>query len=519
MSKTSPVVSLSFVVFLLCALCLFVTRSATDLPAAELSKTSEHAPGQAKDPNSGPAAPAAREASTVVARIGEYAITRGELEERLVREIQPHEEDYIEEDKPVTAEATLRTMIAEKAMSMEGRKLGYLKDEMIHSSIEELRQRWLAGAVLENYVHEHVSGEASEVDRMVKEKPSLSREQATSLVQQAAASKLLESFYKGLTEKFHLKKVESNLAQAAQIHQRLLRRPVEPRGPGEFWIKNSQVKNELSDKEKNLVLATYEGGQFTLKDWFQVLCNIAPPRRPDDLSTPAGVERLLDRALRAPILVAEAQSRGFDKDEKLRAEIRQLEDQRLLDKVQEEKMKSVAEPAAEQVRAYFEKNKEKFAQPATLKIDPIWCESLETARKLKASVGSEGSFETLKKTYSLRKDESPYRVSAAGEGPFWADLWKGEPNQTLGPMRGFWGSGVKWRIVRVLEKTPAKVQPYSEPMATRVKWAMMGEQRRRILEDYCKVLLEQYPHEIFRDTIKNMDPLEIAMTRENQGMR
>ena len=464
-------------------------------------------------PAPAPPKEAAGDSANAVAKIGDFTITRAELEERLVREIRPREEEFAEESKPVTAEATLRVMLAEKAMSLEGRKLGYLQDDAIRQRVQELEQGRLAMMVQESLFPGPPPVEAAEVDRLLKERPQLSRDQATLLAQRAAALKIFNQFYSKLVEKYHLQKAQGNFAAAAQIHQRLLQRPVEPRGPGEFWIKNSQVRNELSEKEKNLVLATYEGGQFTLKDWFQAICNMAPPRRPTDLGTPAGVERLLDSALRVPLLVAEAKTRGYNKDPKLRAEIRQREDQELLYKVQEEKLKGAKEPTTEQVKAYFEKNQERFGQAAKVKISQIWCESLQVAQEVRAALDKGEDFEALRKARSLQKEEQPHNVSAIGEGIFWAELWKADPNQTIGPLRGFYGSGGKWRLVRILEKTPAKVQPYSDQVANGVKWAMISGQRQRLLEDYQKELLAKYPHEVFADRIKNLDPLEIAMSK------
>jgi hypothetical protein len=469
----------------------------------------------AQPPASEPPKEPADAPPNVVAKIGDLAITRTELEERLVREIRPHEEEFPTESKPVTAEATLRVMLAEKVMSLEGRKLGYLKDEAIHQRIQELEQSRLAMMVQESLFPGPPAVEAAEVDRLLKERPQLSRDQATSLAQRAAALKILNQFYSKLVEKFHLQKARDNFVTAAQIHQRLLLRPVEKRGPGEYWIKNSQVRNELSEQEKNLVLATYEGGQFTLKDWFHAICNMAPPRRPSDLGTPAGVEKLLDSALHLPILVAEARTRGYEKDPKLRAEIRQREDQEMLYKVQEEKLKGAKEPTAEQIKAYFEKNRERFGQAARLKIGQIWCEDLPAAQEIKAALDKGENFEILRKARSLQKQEEPHNVSAVGEGLFWADLWKADPNQTIGPLRGFYGPGVKWRIVRILEKTPAQAQPFSEQLANSVKWTMVSEQRQRLLEEYQKELLAKYPHEIFADRIKGIDPLEIAAGKKD----
>ena len=137
MRKISPAVTLSFVV-LLCLSGPSLTQRVLGGPATEPSKTPETLRDKPKDPNSGPAAP------VVVARIGDDTILRKDLEERLVREIRPREEEYAPQSNPVTAEAVLRAMLAEKAMSLEGRKLGYLKDESIRPGLEEFEQQLLA---------------------------------------------------------------------------------------------------------------------------------------------------------------------------------------------------------------------------------------------------------------------------------------------------------------------------------------------------------------------------------------
>lgn len=475
--------------------------------AADASKSPPDAAVQAADPNS--------PAPTVVAKIGDYAIPKDELVRRLLQEIRPHEEEFPREPEPVTAESVLRKMLAEKATSMEGRRLGYLQDEQIHAAIVQFEQQQLVRRLLEAQLEGKLSVDEAEIDRAMKDNPKATREQANMLVQRAKATQIMEQFYGQVTEKRKLKKASENFARAAEVHQRLLTRPAQPRGPGEYWIRNSQVSTDLSEEEKNLVLATFEGGQFTLKDWFLTLCNIIPPRRSNDLGTPQGMEKLLDMALRGPVLAAEARSRGYDRDAKLRSDVRMLEDQRLLYKTQEERTRAVKEPTPEQVKEYFDKNPGRFATSAILKVDQIWCPDEETARKVRGLLDQGADFPAVKKEHSLQKDGDSYSLSPGGEGLFWANLWKGEPNQVLGPVRGFYGSGVKWRIVKVQEKTPPKAQPYSEQLGNSVKWVMFGEQRQQVLKDYEKQLLEKYPYEIFRDRIKDLDPLEIAMKQQD----
>jgi hypothetical protein len=476
---------------------LFLSRLPAQEPPRESAAAS--APGAVKeDPNA-------------VARMGDFVITRAELEERLLRAIRPQDEEYPARRPPVTPKAVLEEMLGERAMSLEGRQRGYLQDEAIHTRIEEMEQQRLAQMVAEDCIRTRMPTHEAEVEAAAKADPKLRPEQARIAVQR----QILAEVRKELESKFQLKKLEDNFVQAALVHQRLLLRPATPRGANEYWIKNSQVHDELSEKEQGLVLATYKGGKFTLKDWFRVVCNIAPPRRPSDLNTPAGVGRLLDNALWTPLFVAEAKARGYDKDPKLRSDIRRMEDQSLLYKMIEEKTKGLKEPSADEIKAYFEQNRQRFAKAATLKIDEIWCQDLETARKLKADLDGGADFEALKKDRSLQKEMPAHNVYPAGEGPFWDELDKAEPNQVIGPVHGFYGSGIKWRIVKVLEKKAAQEQEYSEQLGSSLKWILMDEHRQRLLQDYRQELLQKYPYQIFEDRIRDLDPIKIGLSRKD----
>ena len=462
------------------------------------------------DANGAPDAKSAPAQPEVVARIGDYTITKDELKQRLLREIRPEGGGDIGPTQPVTAQSVLLDMIADKAMMMEGRKLGYLRDELIGSSVEKYKQRRLINAFLTDYVEEHVSVDPSDVDKAMKADAKLTREQAEVTVRRAKASQRLGQLYNQLVEKSNVRKLKENFTRASQVHQRLLYRPATPRK--ESWIKNSQIRSELTDEEKAIVLARYDGGAVTLEDWFKALGDIVPPRRPRDLNQPEGVEKLLDRALQPAILAAEARARGYEKNAELLEAVREREDQSLLGKVRSEKVKDLDEPTPEQIKAYFEKNQARFADSAWLNVDQIWCDDLATARKAKDQLADGADFESVKSTLSLSKDSKPYKIYPGGEGLFWDELWKAaEPNEVIGPMKGFHGAGIKWRVLRVLEKQPATMKPYSDELENRVKWAIQAERRRDILDRYKKELLAKYAHEIYSERIKDIDPLAVEM--------
>jgi len=449
-----------------------------------------------------------------VAQIGDYVITKAELKQRLAQEIRPSHDGYGLPQPPVTPESVLKKMVAEKAIVMEGRKAGYLDDETVRSSLERFRIQQLIRHYLTDYVMENVPVPTAEVDAVVAADPNLSREQAEMRVRSKNAGPMINSYYDQLLQKLKVEKVRENFAKAVQIHQRLLTQPKEPRSRGVFWIMNKQIRDELSDEEKQIVLARYTGGELTLYEWFDALGQIAPPGRPKDLNTAAGVEKLLDRALKPYIWEAEAIAHGYDKKAEFVKEVRDREDMSALGMAQREKYKELVEPNDAEVKAYFDAHAEVFGKPASLKVEQVWCPDRETAEQVKQLVTTGTSFEAANEAHGLAQSQKPYNVYPGSEGVFWDDLAGAEPNEVLGPVKGFYGPGIAWRVVRVLEKTPPEAGPYTDSLKGQVKSALMTERREKLMAEYEAELLQEHAYEIYADRIADLDPLEVTPADE-----
>jgi hypothetical protein len=505
---------------ILSVLCVYLALcgSCTAAPETKEGPDSKATAGSAKQestkpkaerqtPNRETASKDAPKSPQVVGKIADYVVTKDELEKRMLAELRPDPYESSTQAEPAAAEMVLKEMVAEKAMMLDARKRGLLQEDRVRQSVERFREKKLIRLLLGRYLQSRLTVTEAEINQELESNPELDRNRARAMVQKAKARRLLDAYYKKLSEKFHVEKVSDNFTKAALIHERLLNHPKEPRKVG--WIRNSQVADELTAEEKNMPLATFDGGQVTLEDWFEALCEIVPPRRPKNLHTAEGVERLLDGALRMPVLVAEAELLGLDKIPSFVKEVREYEDKRLLSAVKMAKYKEVEEPNDQEIAAYFEKHKEAFAKPPRLKIDRIWCPDLETAQQAKAALDSGEDFDAVKQKYSLQKEAKPSETYPGSEGIFWQDLWKNDPNEIVGPMKGFYRDGIRWRIVKILEKKPAEPQEYSDELKQRAKWQMVGEKRDAMLAQYRKDLLDEYSYEIYADRLKGVDPLDI----------
>jgi len=480
--------------WLLAAICLLYPTEAY-ASAQQQSTSQSDIKSEAKD-------------STIVARIAYYTITKDELEKRLMTELYPYGYDYYDENaEPVNAKSMLTEMVAEKAMIMQARAQGYPEKEDIRDSVERFKERGLVKLLVQKYMEGKINVTEDEIKRKMQANPKLDKARAKAMVEREKSYALLDQYYKQIYLKSGVKKLSRNYPRVIEIHERLLNRPKKSRKVS--WIQTSQVREELTEEEKNIVLAQYNAGRITLKEWFEALCDIVPPRRPRDLNTPKGVEQLLERAMRMPLLVSEAKRLRLDKNQDLIKQVRDYEDRRLLGEIKSAKRKELKEPTTEQIITYFSKHKEAFGTSKSLKIDQIWCQDLKTAKQVKAALESSKDFEGVRQKYSLEKEGKPFTTHPSSEGLFWKDLWAGDPNSIIGPVKGFYRQGIKWRIVKILEKTPGREKPYSSNMAQQVKNRMMSEQYEALIDQYSKELLDKYPYQIYGDKIKDINPLNI----------
>jgi hypothetical protein len=452
--------------------------------------------------------PAAEE-SIVVASIAHYTITKGELEKRLMTELHPYDyESYDENAEPADANTVLLKMVAEKAMTIEARSKDFLKKESISDLVKRFSEKKLVALLLQRYTEgKKINVTEDEITRMMEKNPKLDKARAKMTVESTKRNALINEYYKQIYSKSDVRKLSQNYPKAIQIHKRLLLHPKQPRKVS--WIQNLQVREDLTEEEKSIVLAQYNSGKVTLKDWLATLCEIVPPRRPKDLNTPKGFDRLLERTLQTPLIVSEAKSLGLDRDRDFLKQVRDYEDRMLFSEALSTKRDELKEPTTDEILAYFAKNKELFGKSKSLKIDLIWCQDLKTAKQARAALDNGKDFEAVKQQYSLEKKVKAFPTNPSSEGLFWKDLWVGEPNQIIGPVKGFYREGIGWRVVKILEKKPGQEKPYSSDMDGLIKSRIMNQKNKALIAQYSEELLKKYPYKIYSERIKDIDPLDI----------
>ncbi|MFC1676941.1 hypothetical protein ACFL3G_07760 [Planctomycetota bacterium] len=450
-------------------------------------------------------------AEIIVGEIGEYVITTEQVKQTGRRRLR--DDLYIDGrgSRPRQAREILLELLAEKAMATKGRSQGLLEDEITYQSIKRFKDKKLVGSLLTSHLKSKIHVSDARIEALMKTDAKLTRENARAKLAQEQANKLRGEFYEQLYKKYKVEKLRDNFQKAGLTHNRLLKLP--RKNARTQWVISKQVRDALTAEERATVLAEFDGEQITIKDWLYGLCEIAPPGRATFLKGSKGIEQLLDRLLKTEIFVHEAIARGFDKNEGFVKKVKEREDTMLTGKIRSRAYSSVKNTEdKEQLLAYFNAHKEYFGTPATLKVDQIWCNDLKSAQQARAQLDSGKDFAQVKDKYDvmgIMRQKEPQIISPVREGFFFDQLWVGEPGSIVGPVKGTSYEGLKWRVVKIYEKTPGEIKEYSDDMKNSIQMKLQSVQVDRAILELQNQLLEKYPYKIYEDRLEGLDPLEI----------
>lgn len=446
----------------------------------------------------------------IVAIIGPYTITGQQFKQRYMQQLFPNPYTAMPPRSATEPNEVLMQLLGDKAIILDARQRGLHTKEEIASLVKRTFQIRLANMAANQAVAASLEVTDKDINDVLATDKRLTRQQAESIAKQHKARQLLDKAVAELAQRFNLQKDKENIAKVAALHQRLITKPKPPEKKNIYWIENNQIKTDLDASERELVLARYNGGQFTVEDWFNSLCmEIAPPRRPKDLSTPEGAERFLDSALRIPLLVAEAIAKGMDQDPQFKQHIKDFEDDLTLGLAQQELYKDINEPNDHQARSFYQTVKDVYAKNDSLKVAVIWCPDKPTALKIRQELEQGRPFELLQQRHQTDpKTQQPIEIYPATEGPFWDQLWAAEPNQTVGPILGFQDRGLAWRLVKIIEKRPGKPAEF-EQILNKLKEDITSQMRQQVLDKKRKELLARYPYKVFTDRLSAFDPRDV----------
>ncbi|MSX01930.1 MAG: hypothetical protein F2813_02090 [Actinobacteria bacterium] len=161
--------------------------------------------------------------------------------------------------------------------------------------------------------------------------------------------------------------------------------------------------------------------------------------------------------------------------------------QMLEQKITAQVQKASKNITAEDISAYYNKNKAQFTQPATRDLNVILTKTLAQANKAKAALEGGQSFASVANQYSVdaasKKDGGKLPAVAEGsqEGAFDKAIFSAPLNKVQGPVK----TSLGYYVFEVTKETPKKVQTEAQA-AKSIKQIVVSEKGQKALTAFGK---------------------------------
>ncbi len=182
--------------------------------------------------------------------------------------------------------------------------------------------------------------------------------------------------------------------------------------------KNDFSLEHLDRNEKELVLASWEGGQITLLEYLSLIQRYPSVSRPD-FDDYDSLKAFIFRLKTNEILSLEATKLGLDEGEYFKHKIAKFKELNMADIMRTDSIPRPSPPTEEDARNYYMESPEEFTQPMKIHVYEIYLNDELKARQLRNSIRSLRDFR--EKAGELT--ERPGKRSVGGDLQYIEERW------------------------------------------------------------------------------------------------
>lgn len=197
---------------------------------------------------------------------------------------------------------------------------------------------------------------------------------------------------------------------------------------------------QLDRNEKELVVATWEGGQMTLDEYLSRISNVSNNLKPS-FTAYDSLANMIFEIKKLDLLVLEAHRQGIDNDPRYLRRVKLFKELNMAELMRSDSIAAPMEPTEEMARAYYEDNPEEFSTPRRVHVHEIMLADSAEAAQLARQNWSLPEF----REYARKHTKRPGKRSAQGDLGFierdWFprmfDLaWETSEGTVAGPVTG-----------------------------------------------------------------------------------
>jgi peptidyl-prolyl cis-trans isomerase C len=153
-------------------------------------------------------------------------------------------------------------------------------------------------------------------------------------------------------------------------------------------------------EEGGKVLATIDGEKITIEEFNKELDRI-PANMKMLVLTQSGKQSFLDRYIVKRLLMEEAKKENIEKDKDFQDRLTDIREQLLIESLLKKKVTTNINPSEEQLKDYYEKNKEKFKTGQEVDTRQILVKTEKEAKEIRAKLDKGEDFADLAKKFSI----------------------------------------------------------------------------------------------------------------------
>ncbi|MFH2036297.1 MAG: peptidylprolyl isomerase [Candidatus Zixiibacteriota bacterium] len=224
--------------------------------------------------------------------------------------------------------------------------------------------------------------------------------------------------------------------------------------------KNDFDLAQLDRHEKDLIFATWEGGQMTLGQYLTMIKRLQPSQKPN-FDEYARLADFVFQMKYQDILKIVARKNGLENDPIYENKVEKFKELTMADIMQNDSIPIPPPPDDGQLRQYYEQNQKEFSIPPKAYIYEILFNDYETANTYAGKIGNLDRFKTMAKKFTER---SAQRASGGDMG--WIDArsypkyFEEAEKSKIGDIRGPIQIGSKYALIYIADKRDEEVKDF-----------------------------------------------------------
>ncbi len=269
----------------------------------------------------------------------------------------------------------------------------------------------------------------------------------------------------------------------------------------ESMPKNDFDLRQLDRHEKELILATWEGGQMTLGQYLTMIKQQRAEVRPD-LDDYEKMEKFIFLQNVMDLLAAEARRKGIEDDPEYKRKIKRFRELTMAVIVENDSIPIINPVTDEELKQYYDDNIELFEIPAKIHIYEILLSSEQEAIKYKNEIKSLTKFRevaskvTERPNYREREGDMNYIEQRTNEL-----IYNAADQVSVGQIAGPVRRNDKFAIVYVADKKPAEIQEYQQAKQS-IQANMGAERKQSALASWVEAKKQETTIKIYENNLR-----------------